>query len=447
MTIFSPRSLSVVLCPLYISPVLMRSLSRLAAGLLLLLLGWQLGVMHERQGNDNVIIGSSSSLIQPGASASGITVSNPRRDVDISLVWDVWDKLAEQYIEPEKLQVTPLVYGAAEGLARAVGDPYTVFMDPKENTEFREGLAGNLEGIGAELTVRDDAIIVVTPLKRSPAERAGIRAKDIIVEVDGQSVEGWSLSQVVSHIRGPKGTTVRIRVFREQSGQLDFTIKREAIHIPSVEPHFIVTGGKTFGYVALNQFGESSIAELKKELQTFKTRHSDGIILDLRNNGGGYLEGAVDLASLFLSKGAVVTVERRQGLPNTQEVSGKAILPDIPLIILQNEATASASEIVAGALQDHKRATIVGVKSFGKGTVQEVVDLPGGASLRVTVARWLTPSGKNLGKEGVQPDIIVELPKVVPEDPPKTDIGAEWDWKKDVQLVVAVEVLTGKKKK
>lgn len=424
-----------------ILPVNSRVFLRLAAGVLLLLLGWQLGVMHERGGRSVRIGGSTDGLVTPGASASGITVNNPRRDVDVSLLWDVWDELNDHYIDPQKLQVTPLVYGAAEGLTRAIGDPYTVFMTPKENTEFRDGLSGNLEGIGAELTVRDGAVIIVSPIKGSPAARAGLLSKDIITEVDGESAAGWSLSQVVSRIRGPKGTTVRIGIYREGKGELDFTITRAEIHVPSVEAHLITADGKTIGYAALNQFGENSIAELKKELQGFKDKKVDGLILDLRNNGGGYLDGAVELVSVFVSQGTVVRVERRNQSTDTQNVSGRTLLPDMPLVVLQNEATASASEIVAGALQDHGRAKIVGEKSFGKGTVQEVVDLPGGSSLRVTIARWLTPNGKNLGKEGVHPDILVK-PKEPSETPPPVD--APWDWKTDPQLSAGVGVLVGK---
>lgn len=388
-----------------------------------------------------VTVGEVSGLTGPGASSSGVVLRDPRREADISLLWDVWDTLLEQYIDPQKLQVTPLLYGAAEGLVRGVGDPYTVFMTPKENADFREGLAGNLEGIGAELTVRDGLVIIVTPLKGSPAERAGLQPKDVIVEVDGQSTDGWSLSQVVARIRGPKGTTVKIRVGREKAGVLDFTITRAAIHVPSVEANIIETGGKVFGYAALNQFGEKSIAELKIELQKFKDRRIDGIVLDLRNNGGGYLDGAVDLTSLFLRAGTVVTVERRGGGREAQGVSGNVLLPETPLVVLQNEATASASEIVSGALQDHKRATVVGTKSFGKGTVQEVIDLSGGVSVRVTVAQWLTPAGKNLGKEGVRPDIVVEMPKAPAEGTKAPAVGAPWDWKTDPQLSAAVKIL------
>ena len=416
---------------------------RFTAGVLIFLLGWQLGVLREQGAKRLTILSGSggSGLIEPGESASGVTVRNPRRDVDISLVWDVWDALTDHYIESEKLYVSPLVYGAAEGLTRAVGDPYTVFMTPQENDDFRDGLKGNLEGIGAELTLEDGIVIIVTPLKGSPAERAGLRARDIIQNVDAQSVEGLNLSQVVDRIRGPKGTTVKLTILRDAGGKaetLDVTITREEIHVPSVESKIIESGGKRLGYVALNQFGESSILELRKELEAFKNGKVHGAILDLRNNGGGYLDGAAELVSLFVREGIVVSVERRQGSSDVQRVNGKVLFPDLPLVVLQNEATASASEIVTGALQDHGRAVIVGQKSFGKGTVQEVVDLPGGTSLRVTVARWLTPKGKNLGKEGVIPDIVIEMPT----DPPQK-FGEP---SKDAQLDAAVEVLTGKRK-
>lgn len=407
--------------------------------------------MHERQSGRRVQIGQTAAgnLLQPGLSSSGVTVKNPERDVDISILWEVWDQLNSHYIDPHSVQVTPLVYGAAEGLTRGIGDPYTVFMTPKENTDFHDSLAGNLQGIGAELTARDGLIIVVNPLKGSPAEAAGMRPKDVILKVDGQSTEDWNLGEVVSHIRGPKGTSVKIQVGREASAgtpaaTAEFTITRQAIHVPSVESHLIDTDGKTYGYVALNQFGESSISELKKELAAFKNRKVDGIVLDLRNNGGGFLDGAVQLVSFFIREGVVVQVERRGGDISTESVSGNVFLSDMPMVILQNDGTASASEIVSGALQDHHRATIVGTKSFGKGTVQEVIDLTGGASLRVTVARWLTPNGKNLGKEGVHPDVVVENPKPAADQKPDP-VGTPWNWGKDVQLKVAVGELTKKK--
>lgn len=413
-----------------------RVLTQTLASVLLVMLGWQLGVARE-QSRRRVSIGAGaeSGMVSPGATASGVIVRNPERDVDISLLWDVWNALNDHYIDPKKLQVTPLVYGAAEGLARGVGDPYTVFMTPVEDKDFRDGLAGNLEGIGAELTTQDDAVMVVTPLKGSPAERAGILPKDIIIEVEGESTEGWTLNDVVTRVRGPQGTNVKLAVYRDKVGKKEFTITREAIHVPSVESKIITAEKKKIGYIALNQFGEQSIQEFKKELVEFQKQKVDGLVIDLRNNGGGLLDGAIDMASLFIEKGVVVSVERRGEVTESDEVHGGAIAPDLPLAVLQNGATASASEIVAGALQDHKRATIVGEKSFGKGTVQEIVKLSGGSSLRVTVAHWLTPNGKNLGKEGVTPDVAVEGKK------PQALETAE-----DPQLQAAIKVLTEAKK-
>ena len=391
------------------SPVSRSSTFRVLAGILLVLLGWQLGAAHEQGRSAGVRVGGGeeTGLLRPGESSSGVTVHNPQRDVDISLLWEVWEQLNDHYIEPEKLQVSPLVYGAAEGLTRAAGDPYTAFMTPKQNREFRDGLSGNLEGIGAELTVKDGVVTVVTPIKGSPAERAGLKSKDVIANVNGESTEGWSLSQTVEHIRGPKGTTVTLTVFREKSGEVELTITRDQIHIPSAELTMVERGKKKIAVLALHQFGEQSVAEFKAILQEALEKDANGLIIDLRNNGGGYLDGAIDITSLFVSKGTVVTVARRKGVEESIVVRGRTIAPDLPVVILQNEATASASEIVSGALQDHGRAKVVGTKSFGKGTVQEVIDLDGGASMRITVARWLTPNGKDLSKEGVSPDILV----------------------------------------
>jgi carboxyl-terminal processing protease len=408
------------------------------AGCLIFLVGWQLGAWHN-VGAGYMTIGNSTTgeRVRPGLTASGVTVTNPERDVDSSLLWEAWNTLIDNYIEPSKLQVTPLMYGATEGLVRAVGDPYTVYMTPEENKEFDDSLKGNLEGIGAELSMKDQEIIVVSPIKGSPAERAGIKANDIITAVDGVSTADMNLSQVVTRIRGKQGTKVTISIYREKSGAQDVTLTREQIHVPSVEAKIIPSGGKNIGYAALNQFGDDSIAELTQELQSFKAKKVDGIILDLRNNGGGYLDGAVQLTSVFVSEGIVVSVERREGPAEREYVSGHPMLPTIPLVVLQNEATASASEIVAGALQDHDRATIVGKKSFGKGTVQEVLPLRGGGSMRVTVAHWLTPNGKNLSKEGVTPDVAIE-----PGAPGTETMGTPG---KDIQLDTALQVVTGRK--
>jgi carboxyl-terminal processing protease len=385
----------------------------LGSGLIVFLLGWQLGARSEQ--------------------STQWRGTNDRAVLNLSLVQEVMRQLRDHYIDPAVLEPQKLVLGAAAGLTRAVGDPYTVFMDPAENKEFVQSLEGTLKGIGAELTMEESFVKVVAPLKNSPAARAGILPGDVITAVDGQLIEGLSLADVVMRIRGREGTSVTLTIFRKnQPDPLKFTIVREAIHIPSVESRIIATDRGPVGYVALNQFGSGSINEVRAAIRSFEREKLRGLVLDLRYNGGGYLDGAVDLASLFLKKGNVVTVETRGKEKEDRPVSGAPILPDLPLVVLINQGSASASEIAAGALQDWKRATILGMKSYGKGTVQEIIDLPGGSSLRVTIAKWLTPKGRDISKQGIEPDVKVDRTK------------EDFEKNRDPQLDRAVEVVTGK---
>lgn len=373
-----------------------------------LALGWQLGAAYESKHLDaeQQRIAELFSV----ASGSGQTVQeDPEQEVDLSLLWSVWRLLQKQYIEPAKLETKTMVFGAVSGLVASIGDPYTLFMTPQDTKVFENALSGTLEGIGAQLDLKNGHVLVVAPLKGSPAEKAGLQSKDDILSVNGTSVEGLSLENVVALIRGPKGTSVTLEVLRGSSLQpLTLTMLREAIHIPSVESSVVKTATGSIGLVALNQFGDDSVAELRKALKALPVKELKGLVLDLRFNGGGYLDGAVDLVSMFQPSGTVVTVAKRNGDPDVHIVSGSPLLPDIPLVVLINGGSASASEITAGALQDSKRATIIGTQSFGKGTVQELIELPGGSSLRVTTAHWLTPSGHDLGKKGVTPDFIVD---------------------------------------
>lgn len=367
-----------------------------------LLLGWQFGQNYEQK----------HALIHVKSTGSGTVLQDPEHQADLDLLWGAWKLLLTHYIEPEKLQSTTLIEGAVRGLVAAVGDPYTVFMTPKENGDFRDSLSGHLQGIGAELAMRDADIVVVNALKGSPAQHTGLLPQDIIVSVDSVELAGLSLQDVVSKIRGPKGTSVTLTVLRPQKTEpISFTIVRDDIHIPSTEYTVKKTATGSVGVLTISQFGTDTIRDVKDIFMQVHEKDLKGLIIDLRYNGGGYLEGAVNLTSLFLQSGKVVSVERRDKETDVHMVSGRPILRGIPIVVLVNQGTASASEIVAGALQDHKRAQIVGMKSFGKGTVQEVMELPGGSSLRVTIAHWLTPNGKNLGKEGVTPDIVVDRSK------------------------------------
>jgi carboxyl-terminal processing protease len=388
-----------------------------------LLLGVQLGMRLERQNEQ------ATQQVQMPIVASGVIVTQPRKQANLDILWSVWDTLLVRYLSPEELKADKMVLGAVQGMVDAVGDPYTSFMSPQENTDFRQALQGSLQGIGAELMLRNDTVVIVAPLKGSPAQKAGLLPEDIIYQVGGEDVTGLSLQEVVTKVRGPKGTSVTLDIIREGES-MTFTIVRDDIRIPSTEYDVKETPKGKIGYLAINKFGDLTPAEATEAVRELLQKDIKGFVLDLRFNGGGYLEGADDLTSLFLKEGKVVSVVRRDQEPERHYVNGKALMPELPMVVLVNQGTASASEIVAGALQDYKRATVIGMKSFGKGTVQEVIDFPGGSSLRVTIAKWLTPNGRDLGKEGIRPDIVVDR------------TSEEFNTEKDPQLQAALEFLT-----
>ncbi len=419
---------------------ILRTFALVLLPLIALALGWQLGasyqLKHLQSEEDRI-----SNLFTVGSGSGTIIQSDPEKEVDISLLWSVWRLLNRHYIEPQKMEARTMVYGAVSGLVSAIGDPYTLFMTPQDMKVFENALSGTLEGIGAQLDLKEGKVTVVAPLKGSPAEKAGLRTHDIIISVDGKSLDGLGLEGVVSLIRGPKGTAVTLSVLRALSPTpITMTVMRDAIHIPSVESKVIATATGSLGYVAVNQFGDETVAELKKAILEFPAKGLKGLVLDLRFNGGGYLEGATDIVSMFLKSGMVVTVARRDSAPEVYRVNGSPILPDIPLVVLINGGSASASEITAGALQDNKRAKIIGTQSFGKGTVQEIIDLPGGSSLRVTTAHWLTPSGHDLGKKGVMPDIVVDRTVEQYEQGYDPQLLAAQDW-----LMTRRDVTAGQK--
>ncbi len=397
--------------------------------LITLSLGWGLGMRYAKQQVAETM--SQLEFLYQGKTASGTLVHDPEKEVNLALLWGVWRLLQQHYISPENLNVTNMLFGATSGLVRALDDPYTAFMTPRENTDFKEGLGGKLHGIGAELTMKDSHVVVVAPLKGSPAQKAGLLPEDIIIKVNGEEIGNETLTSVVQRIRGPKGTNVILTIERSNEEEpLEFTIKRDDITIPSVEAEIQETASGAIGVIALNQFGDETIQEVEQALRDFQKEKEPvrGIVIDLRYNGGGYLDGAVELASLFLKQGKVVTVQRREGEPVPHYVNGRPLDADIPLAVIINEGSASASEIFAGAIQDHERGIIVGKTSFGKGTVQEVFDLPGGSSLRVTVARWLTPNGMDLSKEGIAPNIVVDrtTEQISAKEDPQLDAAIEW---------------------
>lgn len=349
-------------------------------------------------GNGKISLGPDSALRK---SSNTRTTSN----LDFTSVEQVYDTLRNRY--DGELDEAKLLDGLKEGLVASTGDPYTEYLNPDKTKEFNEQLSGTFSGIGAELSREDNSIVVVAPIAGYPAEKAGIRPKDVIVEIDGQSAFETTVSEAVNKIRGPEGSKVKLKVVRNGSEQLDFEITREQINIPSVEYSIL---DNNIGYLKISRFGEDTAQLTQKAAEEFKAKGVKGVVVDVRSNPGGLLDASVDVASLWLPKGTTVLEEKRGGkVVKTYSAKGGDILNGIPTVVLINEGSASASEILAGALHDNKAATLVGNKTFGKGSVQQLVELSNGGTLKVTIARWFTPAGKNIDKEGIEPDQKVEL--------------------------------------
>lgn len=346
------------------------------------------------------------------------------RDLD-----EIWQRLRSLYYDAAKLNQEKLEYSAVKGFVNGIGDPYTVFMPPDEAKDFEQGLDGKLEGIGAELEVKDGKLVVVAPLKNSPAEKAGIKAGDIILKINAQPAPDLTLYEAIKQIRGKKGTTVTLTLIHENQLQpFDVTITRDEILIDTVVVKKIDGG---IYHIAVNQFNDHTKAEFSKAIEEILLEKALAVILDLRGNGGGYLDISIDILSEIISgeKTTVIVKKRDQSQNETVKTNGSARLPDLPLAVLVDRGSASASEIVAGAVQDYKRGIVIGEKTFGKGSVQELVNLNDGASLRMTIAKWFTPLNRSIDGDGIAPDIEVKLT----ED----DIKAG----RDPQLDAAVEYL------
>lgn len=346
-------------------------------------------------------------------------------DLNLSSLNEIYKVLRQKY--DGKLDAQKLVDGAKHGLVEAAGDPYTVYFNDKEAAEFSGDLEGNFQGIGAELGKRNDALVVINTLDDSPAKKAGLIANDIIVKVNSEETTNWSIDKAVSKIRGAKGTTVKLSVLRGEEGLKEFSITRDEINNPSVRSE-ILEGN--IGLIRISRFGESDTTTLtRKAAEDFKAKGVKGVILDMRGNGGGYLTAARDVSSLWLEDKVVVTERSGGKVTETLRADRDAPLKGIPTVVLVDGGSASASEIVAGALSDNKVAKLVGEKTFGKGSVQAVEEILSGGQLKVTIAKWYTPSGKNLSKAGLVPD---ETVKLTPED-----INAGRDPQKDraIQLL------------
>ncbi len=360
-------------------------------------------------------------------------------NIDFNPFWNVWQKLLTNYYDKSKLDQQKMLNGAISGMVQSLGDPFTLYLPPVQNTSFKQGLAGQFSGIGAELGTKDKDIIVISPLDGSPAEKMGIKAGDVIVKVNGQSTAGWDLAKAVDNIRGPKGTDVTLTVIhKDTKNQVNIKITRDVITVKSVAidtrnakcdnngcqvldkgSPCSATTCREFVYIRLSQFGDNTNQEwvnlVKGVSDKIKqNKNIKGIVFDLRNNPGGYLTDATFIASEFLPKGDLVVTEDTGTSQIPMNVTRDGLLKDPKLVVLINKGSASASEIVAGALRDQGRATLVGEESFGKGTVQEAEDLGDGAGLHVTIAKWLTPNGTWVNGKGLTPDVSVKLD---PKDP------------------------------
>lgn len=323
--------------------------------------------------------------------------------LDLSSTQDVYRRLKANF--DGTLDDKALIDGATRGMVAAAGDKYTVFMDAKEAKDFNNELTGTIGGgIGAEIGVRNSQPTILRVLDGNPAKQAGLLAGDVITSVNDQATQGWSSDKTAAAIRGEAGTTVKVAVLRGADTKT-FTVTRAIVNNPSVTSS--VTSG--VGIIKLTRFDDQTGTLARQAAQSLKTQGVKGIVLDLRGNGGGYLTAAQDVAGLWLDNKTVVTERTFGVVTDTVTSGGDSILAGMPTVVLIDGASASASEIVAGALQDHKAATLIGEKSYGKGTVQKVLNLPSDAILKVTVARWYTPNGKNITAQGIMPDTEVKL--------------------------------------
>jgi carboxyl-terminal processing protease len=329
--------------------------------------------------------------------------TSPEQGLDV--VEQAWDIIFQDYVDRDRLDADTLVQGAIRGMVEALDDPYTAYLDAETYQLSLGDFEGKFEGIGAHVAVEDGQILIIAPIADSPAERAGIRAGDIILEVDGRSTSGMSLAEAVLHVRGPKGTTVTLLVLHEGETEPEvIEIVRAEIELPSVRFEM----RQEMAYINITYFSGRTAEELSPVLEDVNQQAS-GIILDLRSNPGGLLETVIDVAGFFLKEGVVIDVVDNEGNHIPSSVEPGEIATDLPLVVLVDGYSASGSEVLAGALQDHGRATIAGTKTFGKGSVNILRQLEDGSGLYITAARWLTPNGRLIEGKGLYPDYEFEL--------------------------------------
>lgn len=374
---------------------------------------------------------SVQSLPSRIVSALGASLGSDEKGLaPVETYWNVYSYLEHNYYAEEAPDSKELAYSAIRGMLVSLGDRYTRFLDPDEYKQMQEDNRGDFEGIGAELDKRDGRVYIERPIENSPAERAGLKSGDIILKVDDEHIQGLDIMEVVKRIRGNRGTKVKLTIMRpDESEPMDFQIQRAIIPLTIVKSEMKDDENK-IGYIALKQFNEKSSQQFETAMKDLESQGMKALILDLRGNPGGLLDVAVDMGSKFIRKGDIVVIQNKGGSRNALEAEPpKFVHPDYPLAVLIDQRSASASEILAGAIKDHGAGTLIGTDTFGKGLVQTIINLEGGAAVSITTAKYLTPSGQDVTKDKIHPDISVEI----------TDEDRKEE--RDPQLARAVEFL------
>lgn len=402
--------------------------------ILLIVLGGVIG--YKVGAGQSVPLLSKAFAVLPSSKLINTTAPERYQNVDFTQFWEVWQRLEEQYVDPSKFDTRKMVDGAIAGMTSSLGDPYTIYLPKEDQKRAQDDLNGSFEGVGIQLGYKNQTIAVISPLKGLPAEREGVLAGDYILKIKDpkkaieKETAGMSLPEAVSIIRGPKGTEVTLTFLREGGQPFEKTLKRETIVVPSVELSFIEKNGQKVAHLKLSQFGGRTNQEWNEAVDKILSEKPTGVVLDMRNNPGGYLQEAVSVASEFIPDGLIVTQEGRSDkIPYYSTKKGR--LTTMPVTVLMNKGSASASEIVSGALRDRKKAPLVGENSFGKGTVQDAQEMSDGSGLHVTVAKWVLPGGDWIQEKGIAPTIEV---KVTPEEAIKNQTE-----QKDPQLDRAIE--------
>ena len=352
-------------------------------------------------------------------------------EIDFSPFWKSWEVIKSKYVSKEDLNDQDMIWGAIKGLVGSTDDPYSTFFPPQQNKIFQEDIRGNFGGVGIEIGIRNNILTVISPLKDTPAYKAGLKTNDKILKIDDKSTENISTEEAVTLIRGEIGTKVKLSIFREGKDKpFDVEITRAVINIPTLDTEIKPDG---IFVIKLYNFGAQSTDLFRNALRKFVESGNNKLIIDLRGNAGGYLDASVDIASWFLPAGKTVVIEKSgSGEENVFRSRGYDIFKNLPLVVLVNNGSASAAEILAGALQDHGLAKLVGEKTFGKGSVQELVTITTNpeTSLKITIAKWLTPNGRSISDNGLEPDFKVEI----------TDKDTEAG--KDPQMDKAIEIIS-----